>query len=222
MKGFRRRLHLGYVLVLGSVICAAASGQQVVLSRANATVALQGFAPNVVRVTLSLDHDAALAAPGVGIVAAGNATGWSHTAGNDGDTYRSDKLVVHVSPESHGKPGGTQGDIARYFNGSTPHVGIWIGTAAGATLLDMHDWQMSVPNHKDGNADVLNDRRPGDPPFFQVGATFASPGDEHYYGLGQNQEGFLDLRGHSLDCAHDYTAPAGPSICVPFVVTNKG
>ena len=25
-----------------------------------------------------------------------------------------------------------------------------------------------------------------------------------------------------MRCAHDYNAPAGPSQCVPFVVTNKG
>ena len=55
-----------------------------------------------------------------------------------------------------------------------------------------------------------------------VGATFASPDDEHYYGLGQNQEGFLDHRGHPVRCWADYTAPAGPSFCVPFLVTNKG
>ena len=46
-------------------------------------------------------------------------------------------------------------------------------------------------------------------PFFQVGATFASPKDEHYYGLGQNQEGYLDRRGHVVRCAHDYNAPGG-------------
>ena len=56
----------------------------------------------------------------------------------------------------------------------------------------------------------------------EVGATFAAPSDEHYYGLGQNQQGFLDLRGQSVECAHDYDAAAGPSVCVPFVVTNKG
>jgi len=81
---------------------------------------------------------------------------------------------------------------------------------------------MAVPNYKDGNADVLKDRRSGDDPFYEVGATFAAPDDEHYYGLGQNQQGVLDLRGRSLECAHDYTAAAGPSVCVPFVVTNKG
>ena len=89
-------------------------------------------------------------------------------------------------------------------------------------LVDMKDWSMSVPNYKDGNAGVLHDRRPSDAAFYQVGATFASPDDEHYYGLGQNQEGFLDHRGHTVDCWHNYTATGGPSVCVPFVVTNRG
>jgi alpha-D-xyloside xylohydrolase len=101
-------------------------------------------------------------------------------------------------------------------------VRISIKTPEGVPLLEMQGWQMSAPNHKDGNADILYDRRPDDPPFFQVGATFSSPRDEHYYGLGQNQEGYLDRRGHAVRCAHDYNAPAGQSICVPFVVTNKG
>ena len=66
---------------------------------------------------------------------------------------------------------------------------------------------MTVPNHKDGNAQVLDDvqpsiaydhfdPRPADAAYFQVGASFHSPDDEHYYGLGQNQEGYLDHRGH--------------------------
>jgi alpha-D-xyloside xylohydrolase len=61
-----------------------------------------------------------------------------------------------------------------------------------------------------------------DPEFYTVGATFASPDDEHYYGLGQNHEGFLDHRGHAVHCWADYEAPAAPSFCVPFLVTNKG
>ena len=36
----------------------------------------------------------------------------------------------------------------------------------------MTGWSMSVPNHKDGNASVLNDKRPTDAPFYQVGASF--------------------------------------------------
>ena len=86
----------------------------------------------------------------------------------------------------------------------------------------MTGWSQSVPNHKDDTAGLADDRRPTDPPFYVVGATFASPDDEHYYGLGQNQEGFLDHRGHPVRCWADYTAPAAPSFCVPFLVTNKG
>ena len=76
-------------------------------------------------------------------------------------------------------------------------MGISIKTADGKTP-SLDGWQMSVPNHKDGNGDILYDRRPTDPPFYQVGATFSSAPDEHYYGLGQNQQGFLDRRGHAL------------------------
>ena len=57
---------------------------------------------------------------------------------------------------------------------------------------------------------------------FRVGASFVAPADEHYYGLGQNQEGTLDYRGRTIDCKHNYDAPAGETVCVPFMVTNKG
>jgi alpha-D-xyloside xylohydrolase len=42
--------------------------------------------------------------------------------------------------------------------------------------------------------------------------------------MGQNQEstGPLDLRGRVLDCKHWYDAPAGESVCVPFMVSSKG
>ncbi len=33
---------------------------------------------------------------------------------------------------------------------------------------------------------------------------------------------YLDRRGHVVRCEHDYNAPAGQSVCVPFLVTNKG
>ena len=222
MAGPHKHLSFRRIALFFLMTVAVADGQQLTLSRGNATVAVEGFAPNIVRVTLSLEQGYALQKPGPGIIATAATSGWTHTGGSFGDSYSSNQLAVHITPESHGTPGGTQSDIARYFNGSTPHVGIRITTADGKSLLNMSDWQMSVPNHKDGNAGILNDRRPDDPPFYQVAASFVSPGDEHYYGLGQNQEGFLDLRGHSLECAHDYTAAGGPSVCVPFIVTNKG
>jgi alpha-D-xyloside xylohydrolase len=202
--------------------CGVVVAQQAILTRSNATVVLDAFAPNIVRVTLSLDKAAALKSPGIGVTASATASGWTLASGKDGDTFRSDRMVVHVSPEAHSTPSGTRADIARYFNGSTPNVGLTVETPTGKQILSMHGWEMAMPNHKDGNADVLYDRRPGDDPYFEVGATFGARSDEHYYGLGQNQQGFLDLRGHSMECAHDYTAAGGPSVCVPFVVTNKG
>jgi alpha-D-xyloside xylohydrolase len=202
--------------------CNAVVAQQAVLARSNATLVLDAFGPNIVRVTLSLDRATALKGPGVGITASATASGWTQASGKDGDTFRSDRLVVHVLPEIRSTPSGTRADIARYFNGSTPYIGLKIETPAGKEILTMRGWEMAVPNHKDGNANVLYDRRPEDDPYFEVGATFGARNDEHYYGLGQNQQGFLDLRGHSVECAHDYTAAGGPSVCVPFVVTNKG
>ncbi len=167
-----------------------ASAQQLNLSRGDATVLVEAYAPNIVRVSLSLRREDALAGPGYGISAKVAPQGWATEATQTGDVMRSPRMVVTVAPQG-GKhaPTGTQADIAKFFNGSTPGVGITIKTPDGTSLLEMNGWQMSVPNHKDGNADILVDRRPTDAPFFQVGATFVSPKDEHYYGLGQNQKG---------------------------------
>ena len=173
--------------------------------------------------TLSLQKDQATAAPGYGFVGAPAFQGWARTQANGDDVYSSPRMVVtvegvHPSPP----PPLTIVDISKFFNGSTPGAHITITTPDGKKLLEMTDWSMSVPNHKDGNAGILNDLRPGDQPFFQVGADFVSPDDEHYYGLGQNHEGYLDHRGHTVDCWHNYTATAAPSVCIPFVVTNYG
>ncbi len=212
-------------LVVGVVAMSALScgAQQLTLQRGNATVVVEPYAPNVVRVTLSLLKDRALAEPGYGITAKENGDGWRAESGVGGDVLQSSQMVVTVAPEGEPwKPTGTAADIARFFNGSTPGVGITVKTPEGKTLVDMQGWQMSVPNYKDGNHDVLLDRRPGDDPFYEVGASFAAPKDEHYYGLGQNQEGYFDRRGHVVRCSQDYDAPGGESVCVPFVVTNKG
>jgi len=197
-------------------------GQQMIVSRGAATVMVEPYAQNIVRISISLLKPNATAAPGYGITAKPSASGWKIESGAGGDVLHSSQLVVTVATQQNVTLTGTEADIAKFFNGSTPPVGISIKTADGAQLLQMNDWQMSLPNNKDGTAESLNDRRPTDDPFYQVGATFASPNDEHYYGLGQNHEGYLDRRGHAVRCAHDYTAPAGPSVCVPFVITNKG
>jgi alpha-D-xyloside xylohydrolase len=200
-----------------------AQAQQMTVSRGDVTVMVEPYAENIVRVSISLNKQDATSAPGYGISARPYANGWKSEAGANGDVMRSSQMVVTVAPQrGQYTPSGTQADIAKFFSGSTPGVGVSIKNANGTPLVQMHGWQMSVPNYKDGNAGILNDRRASDDPFYQVGASFSTTKDEHFYGLGQNQEGFLDRRGHILRCAHDYDAVGGQSVCVPFVVTNKG
>jgi alpha-D-xyloside xylohydrolase len=195
----------------------------VVLDRDGSTIGIEAYAPNVVRVTLSLQKEQAIATPGFGFVAHPSARGWNHQHTDAADIFRSSRMIVTVDANRPGPPAPlTVRDISKYFNGSAPPAHITFTTPAGKKLLEMTGWSMSVPNYKDGNAGILHNKRPSDEPFYQIGATFASPDDEHYYGLGQNQEGFLDHRGHSVECWHNYAATGGPSICVPFVVTNYG
>ncbi len=188
-------------------------------TRGDATIVVEPYAPNIVRITLSLLKDYALAGPGYGVVAQPAPAGWTSETGAHGDELRSSDLTISISPQS---PPGKLPETAKFFSGSTPYVGLNIKTADGNDLLRMQGWQMSVPNYKDGNHDVLYDRRPNDPPFYEVGANFAAAPDEHDYGLGQNQQGIVDHRGQVIECAHDYNAPGGQSVCVPFLVTNKG
>ncbi len=226
-----RRVAVGTRGILFAALLAfglPASGQganpkEIRTERGEATVLVEPYAPNIVRVSIGLLPKYALAAPGYGISAQPASAGWASTSGSGGDVLRSDALTVTVAPQGpKGKPVGTSADIANFFNGSTSYVGLNLKTAAGRTLLQMNGWEMAEPNYKDGTHEVLVDRRPTDDPFYEVGATFAAADDEHDYGLGQNQEGFLDRRGHVIHCEHDYNAPSGHSVCVPFLVTNKG
>jgi alpha-D-xyloside xylohydrolase len=216
-------------------LSAAEAQQKIVIPRGESTIVFEPYAPNVVRVTLSLDKAQAVADPGYGIVAKPAFEDWSFQETETANIFRSPRMVVTLlggsgnrygaAPSQEGGPTNvekTQASIAKFFNGSTPWADIRFSTPDGKLLLEMNGWQMSVPNHKDGNAGALNDRRPTDENFYQVGATFASPDDEHYYGLGQNQEGYLDHRGHTLECWNNYTATGGPTWCIPFAVTNKG
>jgi alpha-D-xyloside xylohydrolase len=223
------RLPFVLAICAGIALAAAGSpaqqpGQRLELDRKGETIVLEPYAPNILRVTLSLQRGPALAAPGAGFVAAPAAAGWSASQTAQADVYRSERMVATVDrPQPSGKPPlQTQVDIGKYFDGSAPWAHITLRTPEGKTLLEMNGWSQAKPNQKDGTADVLRDRRSTDAEFYTVGANFVSPDDEHYYGLGQNQEGFLDHRGHAVRCWNDYLATAAPSTCVPFMVTNKG
>ena len=99
--------------------------------------------------------------------------------------------------------------MARYFLPSLPPVALTVRGADGHVILSMTDWE-KVPHVVAGEK------------TFRVGATFSTSPDEHYYGLGQNQEGVLDLRDRTIDCRHNYDAPAGETVCVPLLVSSRG
>ena len=199
------------------------TSQRLELNRTGETIVFEPYAPNILRVTLSLQREPALSKPGYGVVAGPAGASWNASQTAQADVYRSPRMVVSVDREVPDDPPlQTMVDIGKYFNGSAPDTHITFRTPDGTKLLELTGWTQDEPNHKSGTAALEHDRRPNDPPFYTVSATFASPDDEHYYGLGQNQEGFLDHRGHPVHCWADYTAPAGPSFCVPFLITNKG
>jgi len=153
-----------------------------------------------------MDPSLAAGQPGAGPIAKPDTTGWTHTNGAVGDVFASPKLTLTIDAKPWpGAP--TQMD--RYFAPALPPVSLSISDGAGGVLAKMTGWEMAPV--------MVNGEK-----TFRVGASFDAPGDEHYYGLGQNQEGALDLKGRQIDCAHNYDAPAGETVCVPFMVTNKG
>jgi alpha-D-xyloside xylohydrolase len=196
-----------------------------VLDREGTTVALEPYAPNILRITMSTLKEHAMAKPGYGIVAAAAPAGWEHQTTASGDSYKSARMIVSIanSAPPQKRPDGTiwRGPKKNY-NGVGREPYLTVSSADGKILLAMQGWEMAALNDKDGDSQLNNDRRPQDAPFYRVGATFASPDDEHYYGLGQNQEGYLDHRQHKVECWADYQSAGGPNFCVPFLVTNKG
>ncbi|HEX8420863.1 MAG TPA: TIM-barrel domain-containing protein, partial [Sphingomonas sp.] len=167
---------------------------------------VEPYAPNIVRVTISLDRALADAAPGEGPNAKPDATGWSHKRDGGADVFASPALTLTVAAQPWPK---APTQMERYFAPSLPPVSLSIRGADGRQLAEMTGWELA-PHTVNGEK------------TFRVGASFAVQPDEHYYGLGQHQDGVLDLKGRTIDCRHYYDAPAGESVCVPFMVTNKG
>jgi alpha-D-xyloside xylohydrolase len=175
------------------------------LDRNGSYVAIEPYAPNIVRVTLSLEKERVVAPAGYGFSASPDAKGWKHDVTASGDVYSSPALIVEVKAQPHPGP---PNQMQRYFAPSLPPVSLTVRKPGGETIVEMSGWELS-PHTVNGEK------------TFRVGASFLAPSDEHYYGLGQNQEGILDHRGRTIDCKHNYDAPAGETVCVPFLVTNK-
>ena len=195
-------------LAVSSILgLSAADGEPLaVLDRYGAYVSIEPYAPNVVRVTLSDERDLAADKPGYGFIAHSDSQGWTHTAGPAGDRFAAAGVSVEVAPQA--RPG-VPDQMARYFAPSLAAVSLTLRGADGKALTRMTGWE-KVPH-------VVSGER-----TYRVGASFSTTPDEHFYGLGQNQEGVLDYRGRTIDCKHNYDAPAGETVCVPFMVTNRG
>ncbi|WP_242096048.1 TIM-barrel domain-containing protein [Sphingomonas sp. CROZ-RG-20F-R02-07] len=176
------------------------------LDRNGAMVSIEPYGPGIVRVTIATERAQAESAPGYGITGKPDAAGWTHRADATGDVFAAAGLRVTVAAQPWPKP---PSQMERYFAPSLPPVAIDLSLPDGRPLTRMTGWEMA-PH------DVAGEHS------FRVGAAFADTPDTHYYGLGQYQDGVLDLRGRTIDCRHDYDRPSGEAVCVPFMVTDKG
>ena len=77
------------MLLIPSIGLGQSSDQRLELDRKGETIILEPYAPNILRVTLSLQRDNALAKPGYGFVGTPNAEGWSKTQTDLNDVYQS-------------------------------------------------------------------------------------------------------------------------------------
>ena len=193
-------------LITGLGASAALADPLAVLDRNGAYVSIEPYAPNIVRVTISDERDLATAKPGYGPNAASDAAGWSHAASAAGDSFTAAGLSVEVAAQPWP---GAPSQMERYFAPSLPPASITFKAPDGHVLTRMNGWE-KAPHEVAGEKTYV------------VGASFSITPDEHYYGLGQNQEGVLDYRGRTIDCKHWYDAPAGEQVCVPLLVTNRG
>ncbi len=208
LKSSLKTILAGFVSAL-ALASAAHAGPISTLDRNGAWVTVEAYGPNVVHVTIAADKAEALKPGGYGILT-GNAdnSAFKQTSDTNGDTFASNALSLHINaaPPPHVP---SQGE--KYFAPSLASVGLQVKNAKGDTVLSMIGWEMA-PHEISGEQ------------TYQIGASFSAPADEHFYGLGQNQEslGALDLRGRTIDCKHWYDAPGGETVCVPVMVSSKG
>ena len=217
--------------LLASSLAGAAMAQSgpLVLEREGRVISLEPYAPNILRVTMSTDRAAATGAPGYGFVAQPSAEGWTHERDGEGyDVYRSARMVVRLAPGDLPKDKRPQPmplDALnlelrhQYFGGgggNGPHNdALLVTTADGKTLLHMRTWMMAPESAEVAENDA-------GAKGYRVSSIFDSPAGEHYYGLGQQQKGWMDLRDHEIRCWHDYVAIGGQDVCVPFMVSSRG
>ena len=212
----------------------AAQDKSFVLERDGRTIVLEPYAPNILRITMSRSSADATASAGYGLTGTPAISGWRHEQdAGKGDVFRSGRLIVHVSPDHLTQSllpqrmplDDVNQSLREYYFGGGSRSGpnydaISVTTASGKALLSMLSWSM-VANRPDRTPTQTGVPGQNDPDY-RVSATFESPADEHYYGLGQQQQGALDLRDHEIHCWQNYSAIGGQNVCVPFLVSSRG
>ena len=216
------------ILALCVPTSSAQSTQMFLLHRDGRTISIEPYAPNIVRITMSTNQPAALANPGYGFIATPSNSGWTHTQDSGYDVMRSARLQLRIGPGNQHPPQHLPFDALNqklrdiYFPpGDHRHEPfddtITVTTTAGKKLLTMWRWSM-FPNHPDPSTTAVEKDDPGS----HISAIFDSPAGENYYGLGQQQQGTLNLRDHRVNCWHDYSHIGGENVCVPFMVSSSG
>ena len=101
---FPRRLAAFCAAAFFILSVAAHAQQPLVINRDGQTISLEPYAPNIIRVTLSLQKDQATAAPGYGFVGAPAFQGWARTQANGDDVYSSPRMIVTVEGKHPSPP----------------------------------------------------------------------------------------------------------------------
>src|ERR1043165_6058654 len=89
------------VMLLTMLLASAAMAQSGpwVLERGGRVISLEPYAPNILRVTMSVNKTAATSGPGYGFVATPSSEGWTHERDTAGyEVFRSGRLTVQVAP----------------------------------------------------------------------------------------------------------------------------
>jgi len=197
-------------------------------------IAIVPYAPNIVHVLIRIPGEPAAPPTGYGIVAKPDRNGWTERDAAPGPSaFQSGSMTVRIMRDHDGDraskgipldplnmslrdvffpPDGRHGD-PRY---AQHNDAIEITGEGGKPLLTMRRWQIAPNDPGTGAANAPKPER------FHISVAFDSPDNEHYYGLGQHQQGFLDLRDHHISCWHNYDAPGGEEVCVPFMISSRG
>ena len=181
MRECRHKRWIGLVpALLASSLCA-----QQTLQRGEATVRLEPYAPNIVRVTLSLRSADAVAAPGPGILATVAAAGWSATTDAEGDLLQSPQLQVHVRARRNPRkrrparrPTSPNSLMAAHHMSASASAPV---TASRCSTCTAGKWP--CPITRTAPRGSITTAAPATPPFYTVRVRRSgAASDEHDYG----------------------------------------